>query len=194
MNGGPSQTDTFDLKPGHARARRSRLSPIATRIAGHFDQRTSARVASHSGAIALAVDPFHVDALREKTITPVLATTSVPATCPQGPDSSSPCSGSLVLERYRIARRATCQTTSAFCRRGLFGAAQAPAGFLGPDYCPALGGARERRHGTDGGQLGVENLSLPEGCFRRRKPALGSHLLHRCRKEGILEPAAPVRL
>ena len=51
MNGGPSQTDTFDLKPGHANG--GEFKPVATSAKGVQISEHLPKVARHMGRLAV---------------------------------------------------------------------------------------------------------------------------------------------
>jgi uncharacterized protein (DUF1501 family) len=157
MNGGPSQTDTFDLKPGHAHG--GPFKPIATRTPGVSVSEHLPGIAQWSDRLAVirsmsTREGDHTRA-RDNLRTGYL---------PQGP-IQFPVLGSLVAKEWDRAP-AELPNYVSILSHGLFGAGASPAGFLGPDYAPLFVGRES--DGMDGDpRLSVENLSLPDGVSSR---------------------------
>lgn len=153
MNGGPSQTDTFDPKPGHAHG--GPFRPIATRTPGIAISEHLPGLAAWSDRLAVvrSMSTREGDHGRARLN---LRTGYFPQASIQ-----FPVLGSLVSkESGRIA--SDLPNYVSILPAGLFGPGSPPAGFLGPDYAPLLVG-REREGAEDEGPLTVENLSLPSG-------------------------------
>jgi hypothetical protein len=185
MNGGPSQTDTFDLKPGPAHG--GPFRPIATRTPGISICEHLPAVARWSDRLAIVRsmstrEGDHTRA-RDNLRTGYL---------PQGP-IQFPVFGSLVSKECDRSPGDLPNYVS-ILPQGLFGAGTSPAGFLGSDYAPLLVG--QESDGNDGNaRLAVESLSRPEGVspreararlallreaeesflFQRRGPAVDEH-------------------
>jgi hypothetical protein len=153
MNGGPSQTDTFDMKPGHAHG--GPFRPIATRTPGISISEHLPGLAAWSDRLAVvrSMSTREGDHGRARVN---LRTGYFPQASIQ-----FPVLGSLVSkESSRVA--GDLPTYVSILPAGLFGPGSPPAGFLGPDYAPLLVG-REREGADEGEPLTVENLSLPSG-------------------------------
>ncbi len=105
---------------------------------------------------------------------------------PQGP-IEFPVLGSLVSKECNRPPRRLAETTSAFCRRGCLAPGAGLSRLPRSRLCPALGGARERRHGRRRPTRRGESLAAG-GVFRRRKPAAPARTFASCRR-GILETA-----
>ncbi len=200
MNGGPSQTDTFDLKPGHAHG--GPFKPIATRTPGISISEHLPGIAQWSDRLAVirsmsTREGDHTRA-RDNLRTGYL---------PQGP-IEFPVFGSVVSKECNRPPNDLPNYVS-ILSQGLFGAGTSPAGFLGPDYAPLLVG--HESDGTEGsGRLSVENLSLPEGVSspqararlallhraeagflnRRRGPAVSEHLNAYAKAARLMSPSA----
>jgi uncharacterized protein (DUF1501 family) len=200
MNGGPSQTDTFDLKPGHANG--GPFRPIATRTPGISISEHLPGIAQWSDRLAVirsmsTREGDHTRA-RDNLRTGYL---------PQGP-IQFPVLGSLVAKEWERAPGDLPNYVS-ILSRGLFGAGASPAGFLGPDYGPLFVGRES--DGMDGDPvLAVENLAQPEGISfraarerlallhraeesflsRRRGPAVSEHLNAYAKASRLMSPAA----
>jgi len=200
MNGGPSQTDTFDLKPGHVHG--GPFRPIATRTPGISICEHLPGMAQWSDRLAIirsmsTREGDHVRA-RDNLRTGYL---------PQGP-IQFPVFGSLVSKECNRAPGDFPNYVS-ILSQGLFSAGTSPAGFLGPDYAPLLVGSES--DGTEGSaRLAVENLSLRSGVSpreaqerlallrraeevflaQRRGPAVSEHLHAYAKATRLMSPAA----
>jgi len=151
MGGGPSQTDTFDMKPGHANA--GAFKPIATSA-------SEIRICEHLPEMAKWM---HImSAIRSMSTregdhgraTEDLRT----GYRPQGP-IQFPVLGSLVAHECG-PQVGELPNYVSILSRGLFRPGIPPAGFLGTDFSPLLvGGGSESAEQ----RLSVENLSLAKG-------------------------------
>jgi hypothetical protein len=153
MNGGPSQTDTFDMKPGHAHG--GPFKPIATRTQGISISEHLPGLAAWSDRLAVvrSMSTKEGDHGRARLN---LRTGYFPQASIQ-----FPVLGSLVSKESGGTAKELPNYVS-ILPAGLFGPGSPPAGFLGPDYAPLLVG-REREGAEDEGTLTVENLALPSG-------------------------------
>ncbi len=153
MNGGPSQTDTFDLKPGHAHG--GPFQPIATAVPG-------ISVCEHLPEIARWTDRLAVirsmstregdhGRARDNLRTGYFPQASI----------QFPVLGSLVSKEFGEPTGDLPNYVS-ILSRGLFGPGMPPAGFLGPSHAPLIVG-RESDAGDEGRRLTVENLPLAPG-------------------------------
>jgi len=151
MGGGPSQTDTFDMKPGHAHG--GPFKPIATsapdlQICEHLPETAKWM---HTMSVIRSMSTREGDHGRA---TEDLRT----GYRPQGP-IQFPVLGSLVANECGPQIGDLPHYVS-ILSRGLFRAGVAPAGFLGTEYSPLLIGG-----GSEGAErrLTVENLALASG-------------------------------
>lgn len=153
MNGGPSQTDTFDMKPNHENG--GPFKPIDTKTPG-------IQVSEHLPGIACWTNQLAVirsmstregDHGRARDH---LRTGYVPQASIQ-----FPVIGSLVAKEMGEQTSDLPHYVSIF-GRGLFGPGTPPAGFLGPAYAPLLVG-RDADDRMDGTPLTVENLTAAKG-------------------------------
>ena len=167
MTGGPSQLDTFDLKPGHANG--GPFKPIETSVPG-------IAISEHLPKLARQME--HLAVIRSMSTkegdhgraTFLLHTGYVP----QGP-IHYPCLGSLVakeLER-EDAELPGCVSIAPY--RSFNPSAFGP-GFLGPRYAPLVVGEQGRgrvRRGTayDASELRVADLARAEGIDARQADA-----------------------
>ena len=154
MNGGPSQMDTFDLKPGHANG--GPYHEIATVVPGIKISEHLPKIAGHADHLAL------VRSMTSKEGDHGLATYYVHAGYAQRGSIQYPTLGAVV------AREAEEADLPAFVsiapnRRGN-PAAHSP-GFLGPRYAPLVVGEDARFDAAAEGEktLGVSNLKPHAG-------------------------------
>jgi hypothetical protein len=153
MNGGPSQTDTFDLKPGHPHG--GPFHAIATRTPGISISEHLPGLAKWSDRLAVirSMSTREGDHGRARAN---LRTGYFPQSAIQ-----FPVLGSLVSNEYG-RQSGELPNYVSILSGGLFGPGSPPAGFLGPDYAPLLVG--QESDGTDeSSRLTVDNLSLPTG-------------------------------
>jgi uncharacterized protein (DUF1501 family) len=159
MTGGPSQLDTFDLKPGHANG--GQFRPIATSVPG-------LAISEHLPKMARQME--HVAVIRSMSTkegdhgraTFLLRTGYVP----QGA-IHYPCLGALVAKELEREDAVLPGCVSIAPYRAFNTNAFGP-GFLGPQYAPLVvgepGRARVRRGAAyDASELRVADLALPEG-------------------------------
>ena len=151
MNGGPSQTDTFDLKPGHAHG--GPFKAIATRTPGVSISEHLPRIASWTNRLAIVRSMSTREGDHDRA-----ALNLRTGYAPQG-SIQFPVLGSLVSKEFERTTGDLPNYVSILPDRRA-GLGPSPAGFLGADYAPFLIGddARNRRGRTD---LAVENLALP---------------------------------
>ena len=153
MNGGPTQTDTFDMKPEHENG--GPFKPIETKAPGIM-------LSEHLPGMANWMDRLSVirsmstregdhGRARDNLRTGYFPQASI----------QFPVLGSLVSKEHGNQSGDLPNYVSIFSR-GLFGPGTPPAGFLGPSHAPLLVGG-ETNGGDDGRRLTVENLSLASG-------------------------------
>ena len=160
MNGGPSQMDTFDLKPGHANG--GTFSAIDTSVPG-------IRISEHLPKLANQME--HVSIVRsmstkegDHTRATYLLRTGY---LPQGP-VHYPTMGSLFSKELGTEGAALPNFVSIAPYRAVSPAAFGP-GFLGPKYSPLMVGNDRsiRRRGAANNEyertLQVKNITLPTG-------------------------------
>jgi len=180
MNGGPSQTDTFDLKPGHAHG--GPFKPIATRAPG-------ISICEHLPGVAQWTDRLAVIrsmSTREGDHTRARDNLRT-GYLPQGP-IQFPVLGSLVSKEWNRAPGDLPNYVS-ILSQGLFGAGTSPAGFLGPDYAPLLVGC-DNDENERPARLVVDNLSRPEGVSSSQAQARLA-LLQRAEERFLAERRGP---
>lgn len=148
MNGGPSQTDTFDLKPGHANG--GPFQPIVTSAPGLAIGEHLPKIAQwmHQLSVVRSMSTKEGDHGRARNH---LRTGYLP----QGP-IQFPVIGSLVSHEHGPQQGDLPHYVSVLSN-GLFQAGMPPAGFLGPDDAPLLVG------GGGPGPLQVENIAPARG-------------------------------
>jgi hypothetical protein len=166
MSGGPSQMDTFDLKPGHANGGPYR--EIATKTPGVRISEHLPKLAAHMDEIALIRSMTSKEG--EHGLATYLAHTGYAS---RGP-IQYPTLGSLVAKEVGSEDSALPNFVSIAPFRTLSPAAHAP-GFLGPRYAPLMVGEASLgsgpRAGDDDKALRVENLSAPTGLAREHVEA-----------------------
>jgi uncharacterized protein (DUF1501 family) len=180
MNGGPSQTDTFDLKPGHAHG--GPFRPIATRTPGISICEHLPRIAQWADRLAV----IRSMSTREGDHTRARDNLRT-GYSPQGP-IQFPVLGSLVSKECARTTGVLPNYVS-ILPQGLFGAGTTPAGFLGPDYGPLLVG-RESDESDRAARLLVDNLSLPAGVSPRESRARLT-LLHKAEEVFLAQRRGP---
>lgn len=155
MSGGPSQTDTFDMKPGHANG--GTFKPIDTSVAG-------IQICEHLPQLAKQME--QVSLIRSMSTkegdhgrATYLQRTGY---LPQGP-VKYPTLGSSLSKELGAEDSEMPNFVSIAPQRFLSPAAFGP-GFLGPRYAPLIVGAQSAsRPPTDGSSsLAVRNLNLPD--------------------------------
>src|SRR3954451_9695382 len=155
MTGGPSQLDTFDLKPGHANG--GPFKPIETSVPGISISEHLPKLARQMEHLAL-IRSMSTKEGDHGRATFLLRTGYVP----QGP-VHYPCLGSLVAKEFERddAQLPGCVSIAPY--RFLNPAAYGP-GFLGPQYAPLVVGesglGRVQRGGNyDASELRVADLA-----------------------------------
>jgi hypothetical protein len=150
MAGGPTQTDTFDLKTGHENG--GPFKPISTSISG-------VTVSEHLPGVAKWMDRLAVvRSMSTKEGDHGRATDHLRSGyLPQGP-IQFPVLGSLVSNEHGVPSGDLPNYVS-ILPRGLFRPGISPAGFLGPNHAPLVVAG----DGDGETRLKVENLSLPKG-------------------------------
>lgn len=153
MNGGPTQTDTFDMKPGHDHG--GPFRPIETAVPG-------ISVCEHLPGVARWMN--HLSVVRSMSTREGdhgrardhLRTGYTPQASIQFPVLGS------VVSNESGAQQGDIPNYVSILSRGLFGPGTPPAGFLGPNHAPLLVG-RDTEGADDGSRLAVDNLALPRG-------------------------------
>ncbi|MGE3314808.1 MAG: DUF1501 domain-containing protein, partial [Planctomycetaceae bacterium] len=151
MAGGPSQTDTFDLKPGHANG--GPFKTIATETSGIEIGEHLPKFArwTHKSAIIRSMSTREGDHGRA---TQHLRTGYLPQGSIQFPSL-----GSIVaFERQEL--RSDLPNYVSIAPRGIFAPGRPAAGFLGPQFAPLVVG-KDRGEDQEESLLRVENLQRP---------------------------------
>jgi hypothetical protein len=130
MNGGPSQTDTFDLKPGHANG--GPYKPIDTSVAGVQISEHLPKIAQQMQHLAIIRSMATKEADHDRA-TYHLRTGYVPQASIQ-----FPAMGSLVAKELGDENAALPNFVS--IAPSYFSATAGGAGFLGPQYAPLVVG------------------------------------------------------
>ncbi len=190
MSGGPSQIDTFDMKPGHANG--GPFRPIATTVAGlQFSQHLPklSRQAKHLAVLrSMATREGDHQRATFKMRTGYL---------PQGP-IHYPTLGSLFSKELSDGTSPLPDFVSVAPYRFLSPAAFGP-GFLGPEFAPLIVGdtnpvPMDPGAAVDGSQaLRVRNLQQPEGIGAARVDARLKLLGQFEADFGAERPDVPVR-
>ncbi len=157
MNGGPSQLDTFDMKPGHANG--GQFKPIATAATGLQISEHLPKLAAHGQHLAVirSVSTKEGDHGRG---TYLMRTGYRP-----GGPLEYPTLGALVSKELGDDS-AELPNFVAISPYQAFNPAAFSSGFLGPRYAPATVGASEQPRTADAAeyaQLKLDNLHLPGG-------------------------------
>jgi hypothetical protein len=180
MSGGPSQTDTFDLKPGHVNG--GPFKEIATSVPGIKISEHLPQLAKHMDHMALIRSMSTKEGDHERA-TFVLRTGQVP----RGPIQYPPL-GALVAKELEGDDAELPSFVSIAPYRQVSPAAFEP-GFLGPRYAPLVvgeAGAMPVPPGPNGYEqaLRVQDLDLPPGTSRSQAVAR-SQLLEDLEKEFV---------
>ncbi|HTU19444.1 MAG TPA: DUF1501 domain-containing protein [Gemmataceae bacterium] len=167
MAGGPSQMDTFDMKPGHANG--GPYKEIATSVPGIKISEHLPKLATHMHDMVLVRSMSTKEADHGRA-TYYLRTGRVPG----GPIQYPPL-GSFVAKELECPDAELPSFVSISPFRGLSSAAFTP-GFLGPRYAPLIvgenAGFRPQQRGGDIAQaLRVQDLDLPRDVNDRRADA-----------------------
>ena len=168
MPGGPSQIDTFDLKPNHANG--GEFKPISTNVAG-------IQISEHLPKLANMADKMAiVRSLRTKEGDHGRAAYLMRTGQTPGGPIPYPAVGSLLSKELGTAD-ADLPNYISISPNVAFSPAAFSPGFLGPSYAPATVGARTSavQNGSSPSAsfaaLGVDNLLLPEGITPSRAEA-----------------------
>ncbi|HEY7153357.1 MAG TPA: DUF1501 domain-containing protein [Gemmataceae bacterium] len=166
MAGGPSQTDTFDLKPGHENG--GPYKEIATSVPGIKISEHLPKLATHAKDMVLVRSMSTKEADHGRA-TYYLRTGRVPS----GPVQYPPL-GSFVSKELERPEAELPGFVSISPFRGLNAAAFTP-GFLGPQYAPLIVGENANFGGQAGGDvaraLRVQDLDLPGDVNAKRSAA-----------------------
>lgn len=166
MNGGPSQTDTFDLKPQHPNG--GPFQPISTAAVDVAISEHLPGVSKwmHRLAVIRSMSTREGDHGRARDHLRC-------GYLPQGP-IRFPVLGSLVAHQQGPPEAELPHYVS-ILPRGLFRAGIPPAGFLGSEYAPLRVGGDAQE---SGGRLAIDNLGRSDGVsdeqFHRRLELLGA--------------------
>jgi Protein of unknown function (DUF1501) len=164
MNGGPSQIDTFDLKPGHVNG--GPFKAIATTVPG-------LRISEHLPKLATVADKLAlVRSMSTKEGDHSRATYYLrTGYAPQG-QVQYPSLGSLVAKELGDEESELPGFVSIGAFRFFSQAAYGP-GFLGHDYAPLIVGETSYNQNNDSvdSRLKVKDLDSPAGIDRRRADA-----------------------
>jgi hypothetical protein len=157
MNGGPSQLDTFDLKPGHTNG--GPFKPIATSAAGVEICEHLPKLAAHAKHLAI------IRSLTTKEGDHGRATYLMRTGYRPGGPVEYPTLGALVSKELgdESAELPNFVSISPF---QVFNPAAYAPGFLGPRYAPATVGANDPPGAAQTAgyaQLKLDNLNLPSG-------------------------------
>ena len=171
MSGGPSQMDTFDLKPGHANG--GEFKEIATNVPGMKISEHLPKIAKFGDRMAI-VRSMSTKEGDHGRATFLMRTGYLP----QGP-IQYPTLGVRWSPRSWAATSATCRTSSASRPQRFLSPAAFGAGFLGPQYAPLVVGdsnGLSRRQRARVRPLTVQDLDLPSAVSRAavrrpRRPA-----------------------
>src|SRR5262249_30672203 len=155
MSGGPSQTDTFDLKPGHVNG--GPFKEIATAVPGIRISEHLPKIAQHMDRMALIRSMSTKEG--DHTRATHLLRTGQP---PQGP-IQYPSLGALLAKELETADAELPSFVSVAPYRAISPGAFEP-GFLGPRYAPlVVGESGAAAQGPNGYEqaLRVQDLDLP---------------------------------
>jgi hypothetical protein len=152
MNGGPSQMDTFDLKPGHANG--GTFKEIATAVPGIKISEHLPKVARHMDRLAL------VRSMSSKEGDHGLANYYVHAGYTQRGPIQYPTLGALVAREAGAADADLPAFVSIAPDRQINSPAHSP-GFLGPRYAPLIVGEVNRRYATPADGDSAKALQVP---------------------------------
>ncbi len=156
MAGGPSQTDTFDMKPNHANG--GEFEEIATSVPG-------LRISEHLPKLAQQADQLAIlRGVQTKEGDHGRGTYLMRTGHAPGGPVRYPTLGSLISKELGEPDAALPNYVSVSPRQ-LFNPAAFSPGFLGPRYAAVTVGAREAdaTASSSFAQLGVDHLQLPQG-------------------------------
>ncbi len=160
MNGGPSQMDTFDLKPGHANG--GPFKEIATAVSGIKISEHLPRIAKQMNHMAILRSMSTKEADHGRA-TYTMRTGYVPSAAIQFPSLGSLVSHELEQKDAELPGFVSVAPFR-FLSPSAFG-----AGFLGPQYAPLIVGENGVNFRQRGNQsLKVPDLEPPEGLSQQR--------------------------
>lgn len=154
MNGGPSQTDTFDMKPHHANG--GSFKEISTAVPGLRFSEHFSRLAQHADHLAV------VRSLVTKEGDHARGAHVVRTGYSQLGDVAYPAMGSALSARLNFGDTALPSYVSINPQSQLNPAAFGP-GFLGPQHAPAIVAGSPPQNDRTVAELRLENVSLPAG-------------------------------
>jgi hypothetical protein len=188
MGGGPSQQDTFDLKPGTANG--GPFKEIDTSVPGIKIGEHLPKLAKHMDELAI------IRSMKTKEADHGRATYQMRTGRVPGGPVMYPTLGSVVAKEREDAEAELPRFVSVSPNRGLAPAAFGP-GFLGPQYAPLIVGEGGGFGGGGGGPganldalLKVQDVDLPEGVNAKRAAAR-VELLDEADEEFLAHHAAP---
>ena len=185
MTGGPTQMDTFDLKPGHANG--GPFKEIATSVPGIKISEHLPKIAKYGDRMAI-IRSMSTKEGDHGRATFYLRTGYLP----QGP-IQYPSLGSLRLEGTGQRRQRPCRTSSASPRNRFLSPGAYGPGFLGPQYAPLIVGdangfVRQRQADYDQA-LKVQDLRPADGRQPRRRPTPASTCCTALENDFVSQPA-----
>ena len=158
MPGGPSQTDTFDMKPRHANG--GPYKEIATSVPGLGISEHLPKLAGHAENLAI------VRSLSTKEGDHARGTYLMRTGHQQGGPVKYPSIGASLAKELG-SEEAEVPNYVSIAPYSFFSPAAFSSGFLGPRYAPLTVGAREEAAGSGQGgryaRLGVDDLAPPGG-------------------------------
>lgn len=159
MNGGPSQTDTFDMKPGHANG--GSIKEIATSVPGLRFSEHFSRLAEHADQLAVvrSLTTKEGDHARGAHVVRTGYT-------PQG-DVAYPAMGCSLSKELNHGDTILPAYVSIAPQTQLNPAAFGP-GFLGPQYAPAIVGGQPTNGPEAMADLRLENVEWARGVEERQ--------------------------
>ncbi len=166
MSGGPSQTDTFDMKPAHRNG--GEFKEVATRVPGVRFSEHLPRLAEHADQLAIVRGVTTREGDHERG-TYLMRTgqrpgTPIPFPCVPSALAKELANPVLALPDYVSIHPQTLISPAAF-----------QPGFLGPRYAAATVGSGGPEPGPADGvgfaELRIENLTVPEGVTEARGEA-----------------------
>jgi hypothetical protein len=191
MNGGPSQMDTFDLKPGHANG--GPYKEVATNVPGVKISEHLPKIAKHADRMAIIRSMSTKEADHGRA-TYYMRTGHVP-----GGPIQYPALGALVAKELEQPDAELPGFVSIAPSRFLSPAAYGP-GFLGPQYAPLMVGenanfiaVQPNRNDAYESALKVQDMDLPPGVGDRRAAAR-VRLLDDMEEDFLAERAGPASL
>jgi hypothetical protein len=189
MNGGPSQMDTFDLKPGHANG--GPFKETATSVPGIKISEHLPKIARHGNHLAV------IRSMNTKEADHGRAAYAMRTGHAPGGPIQYPALGSLVAKDLERADAELPSFVSIAPNRALSPAAYG-SGFLGPRYAPLIVGENASVSAAAPGletarALKVQDLDLPAGVNERRG-AERLRLLEEMEEDFLTQRSGPAAL